>query len=320
MLGTQHGHVSGKLKALIESPDFEVAAVCEPDKAALAKRKDDPLFKGIPWVSEGALLSDPSIQVVVVECMFWEALPWGKKVIDANKHLHLEKPPGTDLQAFRELVEAARKKNLLLQMGYVWRFHAGFQAAFEAARNGWLGDVYMLRGVIDKDLNPSRRATEWGKYKGGTFYLLVSHLIDLVVDFWGRPTAIKSWMRNDTIQDGMADNTIAVFDYPQGMAVLSSAAVMAGASQHRSFEVIGTNGSFVIRPLEPGNVLQVVMREPKGPYKAGWQEVEIPAQPRYVKDFQDLARALKTGEPLKYSYNHELAVQETLIEACEATG
>jgi predicted dehydrogenase len=316
-LGTQHGHFSGKLAALQASPDYEVVAVCEPDPTALAEMKSDSRYAELPWVSEDALLGDASIPLVVVECKFWEAIDLGRKVIDAGKHLHLEKPPGSALEPFQELVQEARRKELLLQMGYVFRTHDGLNAAFEAARKGWLGDVYLLRGTLDKDLQVERRKN-WGRYKGGTFFELASHYVDLVVDLWGRPTKITSWMRNDTLKDGLADNTLAVFEYPHGMAILTSAATMAGSGGHRSFEVIGTDGSFVIRPIEPGTGMQVVMREARGPYREGWQDVELPKQQRYVEDFEQLAKALKTGEPLKYSYDHELLVQETLIRACEA--
>ena len=316
ILGTQHGHFRGKLEAMQKSPDYEVAAVCEPDPAALAKMKQDSRYAGLPWVSEKELLGDPAIQLVVVECKFWEAIPWGRKVIDANKHLHLEKPPGSAIEPFQQLVNDAKEKKLLLQMGYVWRFHDGLNAAFDAARKGWLGDVYLLRATIDKDLQVERRKN-WGRSKGGTFFELASHLVDLVVMFWGKPTGVKSWMRNDTLQDGLADNTLAVFEYPQGLAIITSAATMAGSAPHRSFEVIGTDGSFVIRPLEPGDKMQVVMRDLKGPYRAGWQDVELPKHVRYVEDFEELARALKSNQPLKYSYDHELLVQETLIRACE---
>ena len=54
------------------------------------------------------LLHDPSIQLIVVECRAWEAVPWGRKVIDAGKHLHLEKPPGNEWAAFQEMMSEAR--------------------------------------------------------------------------------------------------------------------------------------------------------------------------------------------------------------------
>src|SRR5215510_9557692 len=76
ILGTRHSHTSGKLKAMQDSPDYDVAAVCEPDPAARARVEKDPRFKGLRWVSEGELLADSSIRLVVVECQVWEALPW----------------------------------------------------------------------------------------------------------------------------------------------------------------------------------------------------------------------------------------------------
>jgi predicted dehydrogenase len=297
LLGTQHGHFRGKLAAIQESPDYEIVAACEPDPTALAEMKQDSRYAGLPWVSEG--------------------VPWGRKVIDAGKHLHLEKPPGDAFEPFQKLVDDAKSKKLLLQMGYVYRTHKGLNAAFDAAKKGWLGDVYLVRGTIDKDLQVERRKN-WARARGGTFFELASHYVDLMVKFWGKPTGVKSWMRNDTLQDGLADNTLAVFEYPQGLAIITSAATMSGSGPHRSFEVIGTDGSFVIRPIEPGDKVQVVMREARGPYAKGWQDVTLPKHVRYVEDFQELARALKTGEPLKYSYDHELTVQETLIRACKA--
>lgn len=314
LYGTRHGHSKGKLETLLQLPDFEVAGIFEPDAAVRAERARDPLFASVKWLSEEEILGDPSIELVVVECRVWEAIPWGRKVIAAGKHLHLEKPPGHEMQPFRELIEEARDKQLLVQMGYVWRHHAGISAALEAARQGWLGDVYLIRGTINKDLQVERRA-DWARYRGGTLFELGGHLIDRVVDLWGRPTKVCSWLRNDTLQDGLADNTLAVLEYPQSLAVISSAVWMAGSSRHRSFEVIGTDGSFLIQPIEPGTRVKVVLRTAKGPYTEGWQIVEFPPQPRYIGDFQELARALNSSTPLRYSYDYELLVHETLLRA-----
>ena len=87
----------------------------------------------------------------MVECKIWEALPWGRKVIAAGKHLHLEKPPGNEWAPFKELMAEARRKKLLLQTGYLWRWHEGMMAAIEAAKKGWLGEVFMVRGTINSD-------------------------------------------------------------------------------------------------------------------------------------------------------------------------
>jgi predicted dehydrogenase len=315
ILGTQHSHVGGKLAAMLESPDYEVVSVCEHDPEVQKRQAANKLFQGLPWVPEEQLLGDSSIQLVVVECKPWEAVPWGKKVIAAGKHLHLEKPAGDKYEPFKELLEEARRKKLLLQMGWVLRGHEGIDAAIKAAKEGWLGDVYLLRATINSDRDQPQRDLE-AKYPGGSMFELAGHLIDRVVEALGRPNKVQTWLRHDTsIPDKLADNTLAVFEYDRALAVVSTAARMFGAGDHRSFELIGSDGSFLIQPLDSGVKMTVGMRESKGPYTKGWQQIALGRQPRYIADFAEMARALKSKTPLKLSYGHELWVHETLLRA-----
>ncbi len=308
MLGTGHAHASGKLKTLTESPDFELVGVCEP--------KTRPAWKNVRWLTEDELFGDRSIQAVAVEGAVPENLEYGRKTIASGKHLHIDKPPTNRMTPFRELIEEARRKKLAAQGGYIWRFHEGFDRAIEAVNKGWLGDVFMIRGVMNTDLADSARLP-LSEYKGGMMFELGCHMIDRLVAFWGRPKEVRGWLRHgSTVRDKLADNTLAVFEYGGGLAVLSTAARMSGASQHRTFEITGTDGAMILSPIEPGNKMRVSLREARGPYKAGWQDVVLPNQPRYVNDFKDLARFIRTGAPLKYSYDHELLVEETLLRAC----
>jgi len=315
ILGTQHSHLRGKLQAMKNSSDYEVVSACEPDAAIRSKNEKDPLFGGLRWVSEEELLGDRSLHLIVVECSVWEALPWGKKVIAAGKHLHLEKPPGNEWAPFKELVEEARRKKLLLQTGYMWRWHEGINAALEAARKGWLGEIFMVRGTINSDRDARQRAVE-AKYRGGSLFELGGHLVDRTVELLGRPKTVKGWLRHDTsIPDQLADNCLAVLEYDKALATLSSSARMFGSGDHRSFEVLGTDGSVIVHTESTPPKMRVGMRKAQGSYKQGWQQIELPSQPRFIGDFKELARALKNGEPLKLSYDHELLVQETLLRA-----
>lgn len=315
ILGTQHSHVHGKLAAMLESPDYEVVGACEHDPEVRKQQAAKELFAGLKWLSEEELLGDPSIDLVVVECKPWEAVPWGKKVIVAGKHLHLEKPAGDEYEPFKELVEEARRKKLLLQMGWILRGHEGINAAIKAAKEGWLGDVYLLRATINSDRDQPQRDLE-AKYAGGSMFELGGHVIDRVVETLGRPNKVQSWLRHDTsISDELADNTLAVLEYDGALAVVSTAARMFGAGDHRSFELIGSDGSFMVQPFGANSKMTVGMRRAQGPYKEGWQEITLGDQPRYIPDFAELARALKANSPLKLSYDHELWVHETLLWA-----
>ena len=71
----------------------------------------------------------------------------------------------------------------------------------------------------------------------------------------------------------------------------------------------------MIRPMEPEPTLRSFMRTARGPYSEGWQEVQLGRQRRYIKDFEEMAKAITMNRPLRYSYEHELLLQETLLRA-----
>lgn len=315
IFGTQHGHVRSKMRALLASSDYHVVAVHEPDAEVRGQRQAEEGFAGVNFVSEDDLLGDDSLDMIVVECRIWQAIPWGNKVLDAGRHLHLEKPPSPDMEPFRQLVDKAKRKKRLLQLGYNYRHHKGMLAAIEAARQGWLGDTYLLRATMNSDRSPEGRAIE-ARYPGGALFELCGHMIDRVVELWGRPTKVTPFLRHDTSEpDDLNDNTLAVLEYNKSMALVSTAAKMANSSAHRSFELIGTDGSFFIQPISGDRTMRVNMREARGPYKKGWQDIHLAPHTNDKYEFEDFARAIRTGEPLKHSYDHELLVHETLLRA-----
>lgn len=313
ILSIQHSHLAGKLKAMRDNPDYEVVAVCEPDEATRIQRSQQPMLKDLRWVSMDELLGDKSIDLIVFEGEVKDAIPFGKRVLDAGKHLHLEKPPTNKLAPFKELVDVARQRERRFQLGYLWRFHPGTDLALDIYRKGWLGEVYMIRATMNSDRDMAQRAVE-ARFGGGSMFELGGHVIDRLIAFWGRPDSVRPWLRHDTsIRDTVKDNTLAVFEYPKSLGVVVSS--NRDAVSHRSFEVIGTEGSILLDPMEPGITARIQLRAPQGPYAKGVQEVKFPPQPRFVKDFEELARSIKTGTPLKYSYDHELLLQETLLRA-----
>ena len=294
-LGSEHSHFAGKRKVIEESPAYQLVGVTG---------HDDP-----------SLLNDPSVQLIIVECPIEIAIVQGRSVIDAGKHLHLEKPPGDKLPPFRDLVEQARRRSLRLQTGYVWRWHAGISAALDAARRGWLGHVFMVRATMNADRTPAQRLAE-ARFPGGAMFELGGHMIDRVIDLLGRPKSVKPYLRHDSnFADNLADNTVAVLEFDRALAVLTVSDRMAGSGHHRSFEVLGEDGSFLIYPERNPPTMSVHLREAKGPYRAGWQEITLPPQPRFVGDFAEMARSLRTGVPLTPGYDHEILLQETLLRA-----
>ena len=72
MLGTGHSHFAGKLKAMPDSPDYEVVGIVGPPQ-------NDQRFSSIPLLTEERLLANSSVHLVVVESAFGKLCRGAKK-------------------------------------------------------------------------------------------------------------------------------------------------------------------------------------------------------------------------------------------------
>jgi predicted dehydrogenase len=196
----------------------------------------------------------------------------------------------------------------------MWRYHPGINTAIDMAKRGWLGEVFMVRGQINTVVSPAQRLL-LAAFKGGQMFELGGHLIDALVRLMGRPQKVTPFLRHDAaLADTLADNTAAVFEFSRAMAIIQTATMQPGAGSHRSFEILGSNGTALVRPIEPPE-LRVDLAKPAGPYQSGPQTIPLPPYRRYVGDFIELAAALRGEKKLSMPLDAELLVQETLLRA-----
>src|SRR5262249_18445147 len=133
-----------------------------------------------------------------------------------------------------------------------------------------------------------------------------------------KPIKATGFLRHESpIPDGLADNTLAVFEYPRAIAEISVASFQPNGGKYRRFEIVGSNGVALVEPYAPLR-LMVDRQAAAGPYKAGPQTIEPPPPPgpTYAPDFREMARIIRKGDRPSYSPQHDLIVQETLLEAC----
>jgi predicted dehydrogenase len=255
-------------------------------------------------------------ELIVVESAVRDLAKNAKLALAAHKHVHVEKPAAATRAELKELVKLARDHNRILQVGYMWRYHPGFAAIFEAVRQGWLGKVSLVRGMIGNSLAADRRA-EWAEFRGGALFELGCHLIDPLVRLLGEPLDIKPTLRRHAaMADDLKDNNAAVFEFKNALGVITNSTHQPNAFAQRSFEVFGTNGSAILKPIEPPT-LQIDFTKAAGPYKEGTQTVPLPKYERYVGDFVELAAAVRSGKPLSVTLDEELRVHEAVLRACE---
>lgn len=316
-IGVGHAHAS-KLGVYRKSPDYEVVGIVEPDETLRERAKTQDPYRDLPWMTQEQLLNTPGLQAVLCETRVNGLLDAAEACVSAGKHVHLDKPAGESLPQYRRVLDIAAEKKLLVQMGYMFRYNPGVTLLRQMLRDGWLGDVFEVRAVMSKVVDPASRK-ELAAYPGGILFELGCHVLDLVIGVLGKPDRVTPFaQRSGKQDDALVDNMLAVLDYPRAHATVQSSALEVEGFDGRQLTVCGTQGTFHIQPLDQPSV-RVSLDRPRGDYKKGTQTVTLPKYARYVDDAADMARIIRGEKTSDFSYEHDWIVQSTLLAACGLT-
>lgn len=315
--GTKHAHAAGTTSAMLANQDIDVVGVYEPD----AQRRRELEVSGVaPWSNltlfddKSHILDDPSVYAVASEGANIESLGHTEDIISAGKHVLYDKPAGDDYARFKRIIDKARERGLLVQLGYMWRHHDGLNRIADWARSGFLGDIFSIRAHLSTNIPQESQDPDIAP-AGGVLYDLGSHVLDQIVWTLGRPNKVTSFLREDVNKtNGFANNSLGVFEYKNAMAIVDIAA-MEPRPLARRYEVYGTVGSAIIEPIEPAGPVRLALEEPRGDYPAGLTLVEVENRPRYAASLAAFVQDIRGEKEPDRSLDHELLVQETLLRA-----
>lgn len=312
-IGVGHAHAS-KFRVYADSDDYDVIGIAEPDEALRTRAAASDVYRDVRWLTTEQLLNEPGLQVVGVETHVRDLLNTAEQCIQAGKHIHLDKPAGVSLPQFTRILEEAARQHLAVQMGYMYRYNPAMVLLRQFLSRGWLGEPFEVHAVMSKLVDQPAR-DEIAEFSGGSMFELGCHLIDLIVTTLGTPDAVHPFPRHSSASDdGLFDNMLAVFEYPRATATVRSSVVEVDGGERRHFVVCGTEGTFHIQPLDNPRA-RVTLRTPRGKYLRGYQDVTFPKYARYVDDAADLARIVRNERDAEFSYEHDLAVQRSVLLA-----
>lgn len=139
-------------------PNVHVKTLCDVDGNVLQQRAAETYkHKGYKPNTEKDfrnVLEDKDIDAVVLATPnFWHALGtiWA---CQAGKHVYVEKPCCHNIWEGRKMVEAARKYNVLVEVGFQNRSIENVHQAIKFLQEGGIGEVYMARGLCYKVRKP----------------------------------------------------------------------------------------------------------------------------------------------------------------------
>ena len=317
--GIGHDHAAGKARVMRDSAAVELVGVYEPAEWLRGSLGSRPPYDGVHWFgSAREMLEDSSITAVAVEGRVSENLAFARACLEHGKHVWLDKPAGDDLDEFRALLRLAAARNLHVQLGYMFRYNAGYQFILDWAASGRLGVIRSVRTRISSGVATDASWRRWdsrGEHAGGLMFILAGHVVDIVVALLGRPHRVSAFARQHSDAfPWYRDNNVAVFEYPGALAVVESVSGEVEPGAARRMEVFGTRGSAILEPMEPPR-LRLSLDAARDGYQAGWQEVPVEARPRYVESLRAFLATIHGEQPADRTFAHELAVQETLLAA-----
>jgi predicted dehydrogenase len=322
MLGMWHSHADGIVKRVAENPkEFALAGFHDPDAEVVARRRKtwEPLVPGFKVFETPGQLLEQKLDGVVVDGRVTENLKHARMALESGRPVMLEKPAGDNLEEHRKLVDLARSKKLHLQMVYLFRYMSAVQEMLARAKKGDFGRVYEFRARLSKDFpSYARNVEECGRYKGGIFFEMAGHAIDMMVAILGRPRSISPSLAHHHTGEpaGFIDNGVTVFGFERGWGIVEVPALEVVPFQRR-FEVYGTGGACIIPHLGSGHLANKNI-QPIDVCAAGgeWKRIELPAATLQIADLREFAAVVAGRKAPDFDLDHDLAVQEALLRAC----
>ncbi len=316
-IGIGHNHAEVKMRAVRKFPElFEVIGFAEENEEWIRRRGGLKGYEGLKRLSVDKIIEQSD--AVLVECDVWGLTEIAQKCIDAGKHIHMDKPASGTLTGYKHLLDNAMEKELVVQLGYMYRYNPAVQKCFELIKNGSLGEIYSINAEMSTFHSPEYK--KWLKnFGGGIMYILGSHLVDLIVYIMGKPDNITSFLKSTKL-DGvnLEDNNLAVLEYEKALARIYVSSVEVNGWGRRQFMVSGSKGTINIMPLE--NTVTATYSDltltdkPYEDIKTLLDIKDVPKDSRYDEMMRDFYAYIMGEKRNPFTYEHDLAVQEVLSE------
>lgn len=319
-IGIGHDHAKPNILSFKKHTDlYEVAGYCIPedDEPQTYLSPDDKLFEDMKKLSLEEILSDSSIEAVVVEAVDKKLTKFALMAAKAGKHIFMDKPGSGSLEEFEELIAEVKRQNLVFETGYMYRFNPYVLKLKEEIKRGELGEILGIEAQMNC-LHPLKKRDWLADYPGGMMHFLGCHLVDLIFSIQGKPEKITPYNRCSGYEgtNGI-DIGFAVFEYKNGISFAKTSAVELGGFDRRNFTVIGSKKTVELCPFEQyENGKQYTDKTEYS--KENWQdrgEKERLFADRYAAMTAAFASYIN-GEENPFTPDYELELYGLVLAAC----
>lgn len=236
-------HAARKIIPAVSGTGFEVSAILSrnPERVKEQARK-----LGASVYQDPEEFYNSGIEAVYISSPNYRHYPDAVFALEHGKHVLLEKQMTLNPEEADNLVDLAKEKGLVLNIGYHLRFHPAIEEVSTMIKDGKIGKILQLSGNwcgYSASYSSSDPVRDWWhdpeKVGGGSVMGTGVHVLDTLVNIsGGMPEGVSAWKypADATIEESYR----ITLHYPEFTATaLSSRKVQV---PDNALDVLGTNG------------------------------------------------------------------------------
>jgi predicted dehydrogenase len=260
-LGYWGEKVVRNLVALV-GPDGVMGIDRRPDRRDAVRS----MYPGVTCgASIEAALADDDVQAVILATPAGTHSPLGRQVLQAGRHLLVEKPLATSVADAEALVQLAAERDLRLMVGHTFLFSPRVEVLAAAVKGGHVGNVHYVTtsrlnlGLYQEDIN--------------VIWDLAPHDFSIVFHVLQEfPVVVQTMARSS--RRGVPDVAFMHLEFPSG--VIASASVSWRAPRKvRNTVVVGDQGMIVYDDTQPDEPIKMYDRGVVGLESASFGEHQL---------------------------------------------
>ena len=253
---------------ILAGTNFEVTAVLTTNDVRKRHAKEDfPTVKIVSTIEE---LCAQDLDLIVIASGNQVHLSQALTAINAGIPTVVDKPMGINVAQTREILDAADSAGVAVTTYFNRKWDSDILTLKRVIRDGQIGRVIRMDSRFERfrpQLNPqSWRENNSPQDGGGLLLDLMPHLISTAIECFGPANLKSSSIRS--VRGGADDDCVLVLAHEIGVESILSASAVVGAPGPR-LRVIGSEGAFVVKELDPQEAL---LRAGKAPKDGKWEE------------------------------------------------
>ncbi|MEN8259569.1 MAG: Gfo/Idh/MocA family oxidoreductase [Pseudomonadota bacterium] len=306
------------LPAIVEASNSELAAIASrrADAAAETLAKYAPQHQGVR--SHGnleALLDDAEVEAIYLPLANREHAEWTLRALESGKHVLCEKPMALTVRDIDAIEAAARKHNVMVMEGFMYRFHPQHSRVRELIDSGVIGEVRFVRSSFSFMMKPARlyRLAENVERGGGAMWDIGCYAVHSA-RMWFEEDPIAVTAMAKYVDSGADIATSGIIDF--GESKRAHFDFSFECARRSEYEITGTKGGVKCHTVwqNPGDI----------PVISWWTEdgkgstEQLPTANHFRLEIEHFSDCVLTGKAPGLSLEDAKANCRTIVAAMQS--